>query len=71
MTVKVYIARGGILVKNINTIILFSRWKFSKRGIDEFSPTRNIAGIRVFFLCKNLFHILDYPIQNNCNNSRR
>jgi len=43
MTFKVFVARGGLQLDNINTIILFSRGKFTKLRIDDFSLTRNIT----------------------------
>ena len=48
MTYFQLLARGGLDIKNLNTLILFSKKQFEKDDVEEFSPTKDVPGKCIF-----------------------
>lgn len=49
MTYFELVARGGLDIQNLNTIILFSKKQFIKDDVEDFSPTADVSGSNHLF----------------------
>ena len=44
MSYKSLIARGGLILKSLNTIVLFQRTTFTLDDVEDYSPTTGVRG---------------------------
>lgn len=63
MTYFQLLARGGLDIANLNTLILFSKTQFEKDDVEDFSPTLDVSGKLCFyqpalFVLSNIYFII-------------